>query len=205
MERRELLKMIAAATGYAFIGSPLLLAGCASSENYVSQEFTEADVALLSEIAETIIPRTDTPGAKDADVAPFMTKIVDECYSENNQMIIHEGLRTFRATCVAQYGQQFETLSSAQKAEFLNQLGQVAAAHQREQAQIADQNAAPLGRRVPSTEDSSGHYFTMMKQLTLFAYFTSELAQTQVLRHVPIPGRYDGCYPYNEGETSWAI
>ena len=50
------------------------------------------------------------------------------------------------------------------------------------------------------------HYYSMMKQLTVWGYLSSEKVGTQVLRHVPIPGRYEGCLPYEKGEKaySWA-
>lgn len=186
MNRRELLQMIMSATGYAMIGSPVLLTACASSTGYQSAAFADNDQMLLSDIADTILPRTSTPGARDADVAPFMTKIVDDCYSDAEQAIFHEGLAVFREQCLVRFGQNFAALTDEQRTGFLSELDQVARAYPR-----------PTGSPV--------HYFVMIKQLTLFAYFTSEIVQTQVLRLVPVPGRYDGCYPYQEGETAWAI
>lgn len=182
MNRRELLKMISLATGYTMIGSPVLLSGCVSASN----RFSTTDVALLADISETIVPRTDTPGARDAGVAPFMTRIVDDCYSDADQMTFHSGLQTFRDDCQSRFGAAFETLSADQRTAFLTELDNTARNYQR-------------------PEGGSAHYFTMIKQLTLFSYFTSELVQTQVLRHVPIPGRFDGCYPYEQGETAWSI
>ena len=186
MNRRELLQMILSATGYAMIGSPAILAGCTSAQSYRSAAFADSDRALLSEVAETIIPRTDTPGAKDADVAPFMIKIVDDCYSDRDQAVFHDGLAAFREHCQVRFGVDFAELSPQQRTEFVSEIDQAA-------------------RSYPRPQGAPAHYFVMIKQLTLFAYFTSEIVQTQVLRLVPVPGRYDGCYPYQEGETAWAI
>jgi len=47
------------------------------------------------------------------------------------------------------------------------------------------------------------HYFTMFKQLTLFAFFTSEVGATQVLRYVAIPGRFEEI-AYEPGMRAWA-
>jgi hypothetical protein len=44
----------------------------------------------------------------------------------------------------------------------------------------------------------------MMKQLTVWGYFTSEAGATKALRYVPVPGRYEGCIPYTKGEKAWA-
>ncbi|MGH2553929.1 MAG: gluconate 2-dehydrogenase subunit 3 family protein [Chitinophagaceae bacterium] len=48
------------------------------------------------------------------------------------------------------------------------------------------------------------HYFTMMKHLTLWGYFTSETGCREALRYNPVPGRYEGCVPYNKGDRAWA-
>jgi hypothetical protein len=48
------------------------------------------------------------------------------------------------------------------------------------------------------------HYFGLMKQLTLLGYFTSEIGATQALRYLAVPGKYEGCIPYNKGDKAWA-
>ncbi len=47
------------------------------------------------------------------------------------------------------------------------------------------------------------HYFTLMKQMTLLGFFTSEVGSTKVLRYDAMPGEYKSV-PYLEGDTSWA-
>ncbi|MCZ2459027.1 MAG: gluconate 2-dehydrogenase subunit 3 family protein, partial [Chitinophagales bacterium] len=49
-------------------------------------------------------------------------------------------------------------------------------------------------------EEIPPYYFTMMKQLTLWGYFTSEIGMTQALKYVPVPGRFDGCIDYKKGD-----
>jgi len=56
----------------------------------------------------------------------------------------------------------------------------------------------------PGFQESPRHYYTMMKQLTLLGFFTSDTGMTETLRHVPLPGRYDGEAPYTKGEKAWA-
>ena len=53
-------------------------------------------------------------------------------------------------------------------------------------------------------EQDPNHFFAMMKQLTLLGYFSSEIGATQALRYVAIPGKYEGCIPYNRGDRAWA-
>ena len=90
MDRRELLKMIAAATGAAMIGIPAFVEGREPTPNG-ENAFSEADAAQLDEIAETILPRTKTPGAKDAGVGMFMAKFVTDCYTAKDQATFRAG------------------------------------------------------------------------------------------------------------------
>jgi len=78
MERRELLKMIVAATGAAMIGLPALASGQAPAAG-AKAAFSAADIALMDEIADTILPRTKTPGAKDTGIGAFMATFVADC------------------------------------------------------------------------------------------------------------------------------
>jgi hypothetical protein len=185
MNRRELLTMIAAATGTAFIGGTALLAGCTRPADVdEALRFDAADIALLDEVAETIIPRTDTPGAKDAEVGQFMTVMVNDCYSAEEQAIFHRGMAQLRATSLESYQRSFMDLEPEQRHSLISRLDCEARLH----------NA---GQTEP-------HYFTLMKQLTLFGFFTSKAGATQVLRFIAIPGRYEDCIPYNKGDRAWA-
>lgn len=186
MNRRELLQMIASVTGYAMIGSPLLMSACTSANPARGMVLSADDQALLAEIADTIFPRTNTPGAKDVGVPELMVRLVNNTYEDLDQQQFHQGLAAIRSDTLARYGQSFENLPAAQRAEFLNALNQSALVYRRPQG-------------------VSAHYFIMMKQLTIFSYFTSEQVQTSVLRLVPVPGRFDGDYPYVKGETAWSI
>ncbi len=181
MNRRELLALITAATGTAMIGGTALLSGCATRT--APANFSAENIALLDEIAETILPRTNTPGAKDAKVGEFMSVYVTDCYTLDERAIFHKGLLTLEENCATTYNRSFMALQPAERTTFINQLDQ-------------DARTAVAGGGI--------HYFTMIKQLTLFGFFTSEAGGTQVLRHAPIPGRYDGELAYKPGDRGWA-
>jgi len=53
-------------------------------------------------------------------------------------------------------------------------------------------------------EGEPQHFFSMMKQLTIWGYFSSEPGATKALRYIPVPGDFKGCIPYNEGDKAWA-
>ncbi len=181
MDRRQLLKMIAASTGMGMFGATGALAYIPTES--VENLFTEDDVLMLDELAETIIPRTDTPGAKDAEVGRFMTTFVSNCYTPEEQELFQSGLQLIEALSQEQHSKAFVDLSDEERHAMLSVLN-------REAREAADQK--------------DPHYFTMMKQLTIFGFFTSRVGATEVLRYLAVPGRYDGNMPYEAGQPAWA-
>ncbi|MFX6884154.1 gluconate 2-dehydrogenase subunit 3 family protein, partial [Acinetobacter baumannii] len=69
--------MIALATGSVVIGGEFLLSGCKNNEAGKGITFSQEDIDFLNEVAETILPKTNTPGAKDAKVGDYMKVIVN--------------------------------------------------------------------------------------------------------------------------------
>lgn len=186
MERRELLKMIAALTGGAFIGGELLT-GCKTGPLVGGATFSEADTAFLDEVAETILPATKTPGAKAAKVGQFMVVMVNDTYEEKDQKIFHEGIGKLDAASKKANSNSFLEATPEQRTTLLTALDKEAKDYQ----------------KAKKTEDPS-HYFTMMKQLTLYGFFTSKEGATQALRYIAVPGKYVGDYPYKKGDRAWA-
>ncbi|MEX0771610.1 MAG: gluconate 2-dehydrogenase subunit 3 family protein [Balneolales bacterium] len=185
MNRRKLLKLVTMATGSALVGGNLVLNGCARGGLPENLGFSEQDLALLNEIAEIIIPRTDTPGAKDAEVGKFMAATVNDCYYQDDQDTFHEGLAKINEISREHFNTNFINAKQDHRIGLLAELEIEA-------------------REYEKPEGGTEHYFTMMKQLTLMGYFTSQAGATESLRHNPVPGRYDGCHPYEEGDPAWA-
>ncbi len=186
MERRDLLKMIAAATGMSMIGGAAFAYGKVPLQE-PANDFSDADVAKLDEMAETILPATSTPGAKEAGVGLFMAQFVTDCYTPAEQAIFREGLAALDAQG------SFMEMTPEARTELLVALDAEAKVNFTKIAQ----DGAQSGPTPP-------HYFTMMKQLALFSFFTSEVGATKVLRYVAVPGRYDGDMPYEAGTPAWA-
>ena len=187
MDRRELLKMIAVLTGGAVIGGEVFLSGCKTGDKpYVF--FTAEDISLLDEVAETIIPATDTPGAKAAKVGAFMQVMVTDCYDEKDQTTFIEGIGKLDQASETMFKSDFIKLSPEQRKELLTSI---------------DKEARDYASK--KKKEDPNHYFTLMKQLTLLGYFSSEVGATQALRYVPIPGKYEGCIDYKKGDKAWAI
>lgn len=194
MDRRELLKMIAVLTGGAVVGAEAFLTGCKNPET-AGTAFTEENIAFLDEVADTILPPTKTPGAKQAKVGQFMTVIVNDCYEPDDQKIFHDGMQQLRDAFDKKYSTSFVKGTPQQRHDFLVALDQEAKDHQMKRAES-------MGKDGKATIPN--HYFSLMKQLTLWGYFTSKEGMTQALRYNPVPGRYEGCIDYKKGEKAYA-
>ena len=197
MDRRDLLKMIMAATGLAMVGGKTFGYEMKSQISLADTIFKQDDLFLFNEIAEIILPRTDTPGAKDANVGLMALILANDCYTTEQRDTFAKGLRAVDTHSQEKYGKAFLLLSPKQKTEFVQNLDVQAKAYN-EKLGIHYMSASP-GATQPLP-----HYFTMLKQLTIFSFFTSEVGATKVLRFEAIPGKYNGELEYKKGDRAWA-
>lgn len=208
MNRRELLKQIAIITGGAVIGGELFLTGRKIAPK-TEARFTASNIALLDEVGETIIPATTTPGAKAAKIGEFMKVMVADCYTESQQSAFMQGIDDLDSSCEKMHGKSFMKCDAQQRKDFLISLEEEAKTFDsvkriiNKTAELIE-NINRGQNKPPDFQESPRHYYTMMKQLTLLGFFTSETGMTETLRHVPVPGRYDGAVPYAKGEKAWA-
>lgn len=188
MNRREALKRVGLLLGGTAISSQLFLTACSSEDdgNRSNDAFSDLDIDLLNEIAETIIPKTETPGAKAAGVGSFMAMMVSDCYNEQNQECFRKGLTKIRTNFQEEYRKTFIEASVEERRYFLNRLD-------------SDMNTYTQIKHVEDPE----HYFRIIKELVLLGYFTSEIGCTEALRYAQTPGSYEACIDYNDGERAW--
>lgn len=190
--REAILRVSAMLGGVALVGQGAMLAGCARSPEDAASAvpevlFTDEEIALLDEIAETILPATDTPGAKAAGVGPFMALMVTDCYYPAEQRAFKDGMQAIDRQSTDMYGAGFVSATPPQRLALLESL-----------------DAEQLAWMQSKTEEAPAHYFRMMKELALLGYFTSEIGYNQAMRYAETPGRFDPCVPYEPGEKAWA-
>jgi hypothetical protein len=190
MNRRDALSRVALILGGTVVGANVFLEGCKPADKKAGSltEFTPEEVAYLDEIAETIIPATDTPGAKAAKVGAFMTVMVKDCYEEKDQKTFRDGMDKINNAADKKFDKEFMELTPQQRHQLLVEIDN-------------EQKDFSKNRK----KDDPNHYFRLMKELTLLGYFTSEPGCTQALRYVESPGKYEGCIPYKKGEKAWAL
>lgn len=128
--------------------------------------------------AERIVPATDTPGATDAEVTAFIDRMLADWHTPAERDRVLEGLDELDARCRARAGRDFVECAEADQVAILTAL---------------DGDVTALGARPGA--DANGHWFAMLKYLTVFGYCTSEVAMRRTLRAYPLPTTYDGCAP----------
>jgi hypothetical protein len=190
MNRREALSSVALLLGGTLIGSEMFLSGCTNENKKIGTaglDFSPEDISFLDEVGDTIIPATDTPGAKDAKIGEFMHTIVRDCYNKTDQDIFIAGMGKLNDASKSMNGKYFLESTPEERKNLLISLD-------KEQKEYTASKKAT----------DPPHYFRMFKELTIWGYFTSEPGATKALRYVAVPGRYEGCIPYKKGDKAWA-
>ncbi|SMO81671.1 gluconate 2-dehydrogenase subunit 3 family protein [Paracoccus laeviglucosivorans] len=192
MLRRDFLTMIAAVTGTAMIGGRAMAYDPTTAG---TNAFSAEDTAFLDEVAEVIIPKTDTPGAKDAAVGAFMTVYVSDCYTAQDQQGFRTAMENLKSAATAQ-GKDFMQMSADERTTLLDGIA-------REARTASAEGAAKAKAEGRAAKNADLHWFTPLHQLVLFGFFTSEVGSNEVLRYEAVPGEYIGDLAYN-GEPAWA-
>lgn len=220
MNRREAIQRVAMILGGSVIGANLFLEGCTRpASKTVEALFEKSNIDFLNEIAEAILPKTSTPGAKDADVGSFIPVMIRDCYSPADQKAFVEGLNGIDERAKKDFGKKFMELSAEERLQFVNTLDKEAQEFQKQRSDnlkekekaFKEKEGANLGEmdvknKIAQMKDEvPNHFFHMLKQLTLTGFFTSEVGMTKALRYVKIPGKFDGDYPYKKGDRAFAL
>lgn len=176
MNRREAVRNISLILGSAL--SAELTAGLHGQVLHTGAPLpvSPGQEALLAEAADTIIPSTDTPGAKAAGVEKFILRVLRDCYRPEAQMRFHEGLSRLDGSARSAHGKGFADLTQSQK------------------------HAVMLG-----ATKADRPFFVLLKQLTVAGYFTSEIGATKALAYLPIPGKFQGETRLQPGQKAWAL
>jgi gluconate 2-dehydrogenase gamma chain len=193
MNRREAIERTAMILGYAVSAPAMMgvLKGCKAAPelNYKPVFLTVEQARTVGEVAEIIIPKTDTPGAKDAGVPAFIDSMLMEVYPQEDKDRFLAGLLEFEQQATKMYGDPFVDLDPGKQAEWVKKVHDTA-----------------IGAYKKADEETKKKkpFILMTKELTMLGFFTSEPGATKVLQYNPVPGAYHGCLPLAEVGKTWA-
>ena len=178
MNRREAIKQTTVLMGSVLtpglVGA--VLDGCTVRKklNWAPVFLTKDESVVAGQIAERIIPRTETPGALEVGVDQFIDTMLARVYSAEDGKTYKQGLEKIDRISKDLHQRKFINLNAEEKDEVLKKL-----------------------------EHSKEKVFSISKELTLIGYFTSEMGMKSNFEYRPIPGSYDPCISYAPGDKVW--
>ena len=197
MTRRELIQKTSLALGYTLSGPALmgLMGGCElkHSLSFTPSFFTAEQAILISDLAEIILPRTKTPGAKDVGVPAFIDAFINEVYSEDAKNKLIEGLNKFNEGTREKYFRLFTECTSDSQILYVKELHH-----------DAFKNAGTVSEGWWASNKGDMPFILKIKELTLLGFFSSEAGATQVLQYNPAPGPFQGCVPLKKVGKAWS-
>jgi hypothetical protein len=167
MERRTVIKNISLG-----LGSLVHLPTWAAQWNHDLFDKTTSfkHEKLLAELVETLIPTTDTLGAKGLGVHQFIQKMMTDCYDKQAQTDFEQILSSINPLSINTFGKHFAEGDAKQRIEFLQSLAQ-------------------------SKEKNIQKFYYTLRNLTIQGYTQSEYYMTRFTDYEMAPARFHGCVP----------
>lgn len=188
LSRREAVMRVGLLMGGVLSAPALsLLNGCQPKKNESTIEgevFASDQVTLITTVCGLIIPTTNTPGAIEAGVPGFVTRVIAECYPEEYIQRFKEGLKEIDKEAENRYDGSFLELSENEQLELLTSI---------------EKEGKSVDKKLAVHEA-----LHMLKELTLVGYFTSEIGATEALQYEHVPGAYNGCMDMEPNQKTWA-
>jgi len=140
--------------------------------------------ALLPELVETIIPATDTPGAKEALVHIFIDIYVRDCYPKGQRDVFLKGLASVDEASRKASNHAFLELSKGERLALLSAMEK---------------------ESWVRNEPLEHSFIKMLKKLTLLGFYSSKPGATQAAEYEPNPGPFEGCVDLRPGQKADAM
>ena len=185
MNRRKLLLSALVAAGIQL--NPQLadaIAAGVADGDAPEQGLTAAQRKTLVRMIDLLIPATDTPGALDAGVPDFVERMIFAWLDEEERTSFVGEIDAVDKQSVANSGIAF---ADAEQSDCL--------------AIMEALDKKQIWPFYPSSKPMP--FFARFKELAVAGFFTSEVGATLVLRYNPVPGLFNGCTPYKEGDPAW--
>jgi hypothetical protein len=173
LNRRSVIKnLLIIAGGVTFIPSCMQKEEAKASIQLKHIDVNSHDEKLIAELAETIIPKTDTPGSKDVYTHLYILKMIDDCSTKTEQKRFVKGIKAFEQFSRNQLKLPFVQLNPAQREQLVQQ--------------VQNEKGVP--------EDVLEFYNTV-KEMTVRGFLTSKYYLSEVQVYELVPGRFKGCVP----------
>jgi Gluconate 2-dehydrogenase subunit 3 len=164
--------------------SAALLPSCLgdhSKPDLVLSNFTVngAGQRTLDALTATLIPTTETPGARETGASLFILKMLDDCSSKADQSKFFKGMKQLDDVSRKMAGATFVEATGVQREAILTAVGD---------------------RKTPG--DELLFFYSTARKLTILSYSSSPYFLTKVQVYELVPGRWHGCVPVTQSQRS---
>jgi gluconate 2-dehydrogenase gamma chain len=174
MHRRQVIRYLGAALALPFLpksADAAISLGEELHRRLLTEEvpfrtLNQRQRAVVTQIADIVIPKTDAPGANDVQVPEFIDLIATEWMHEDERAAFLAGVDEIDA-------KGFSTMPSATKVALVAALD-----------------------KARNDKTGAGHAFGRVKALTVYGYFTSAAVQQDVLKTQVMFDGYHGDVPF---------
>ncbi len=182
MQRRTALKQLGILAGGAMLLPSCIgktTAPASISLNKLIINGQQENVFAL--MVEALIPKTETPGARELNVHHFVLRMIDDCYATEEQQKFLSGFAQAQQAIEAMTGKEFEDCSVEEQQAFLQDVEE--------------------GKVIPALQEGEENtleaFYKPLKRLTIQGYLGSEYVMTTIFGYTMIPGKFIGVVELN--------
>ncbi|WND02944.1 gluconate 2-dehydrogenase subunit 3 family protein [Temperatibacter marinus] len=143
--------------------------------------FTKDQLTLFGDMAQTLIPRTETPGARDVNAHFLADELVANWMTKEESVRFISAFQQLMDSIHKKYGKTFSALSQKDKTTVLDHLGK------------------------EMKKNKGYHVYSDIREMTIFGYYTSEIGASEELIFDPVPGPYQGCVDLSTVGKTYAL
>lgn len=152
----------------AMVAVPAWASNWTASTLPETQALSLADDAMLTDLVDILIPKTDTPGAVELGVVKFVQAMIETQHSEEDQKMFYDQLGKFDAFSSEKYNRNFSQLTAAEKGLL-------------------------LGWTSVHKDENWKSFYNLLKRYTVQGYTGSEWYMTEIADYEYAPGYGHGC------------
>ncbi len=203
MNRREVIKNLGLGAGVLIIGPTTLslLESCQNKPDYDWQPvfLTAGNGFALKQILETMLPKTDTPGATDLNLAQFIDAYMNEVAAPEDQKKFKEGADSFAKSFKKEFDKDLNEGTQEDYNKMLDTYLVNYKAPKVEDGTKTGETQDPQDKEPKlDVNASTNSYLNTVRGLGIWGWKTSEQVGENVLWYDPIPGEYIPCAPVSE-------
>lgn len=201
MKRREVLKNLGLGAGYIVAAPSVfsLLQSCKNEPEWQPTFLTAGNGYALTKVLDVIIPKDDTPGADELNLAKFIDSYMDQVATPEEQNDFKARANAFAINFKSQFGND---VADGEEADYEKIVAKYLGAEPEQRDGYIKRLSAKQDPQKPKKEidiDATSYaYLTDVRDKAIWAWKTSEQVGENVLWYDPVPGAYLGCIPLSE-------